>query len=381
MNADDFLVFERYRDATDHAFSNNVVTEADKDSYARIFSRLKDAVAGAIVSTGNPQDYGTWICNFGRDGGAQGHRPKSLWASVINADSDAFSRFPQVYAIASAIGVEVGFSVTIHEDDYYDVAAKQKNRAIIPIVNAKLPDPEGPLIGSIQQVLEAEEGWIIAEKTRNGFQPAYPDLPDLIADLRSGHGSDKGGGAIYRILDFAEAASSPARIEEELGHALSLFAPLMAALRPSGGDVLLVTNMSRLADEAAGIPAFDPYDDVDGRNKVLREVAIRQGQQKFRQKVLDAYDRRCAISGCTLEWILQAAHISPYNGAKSNHVSNGIPLRADIHTLFDLGLLRIDPESRKIHVAPALHGTEYEQYTGQTLASPVSTSHRPRAQR
>ena len=33
----------------------------------------------------------------------------------------------------------------------------------------------------------------------------------------------------------------------------------------------------------------------------------------------------------------------PYKGEETNHVQNGILLRGDIHTLFDCGLIAIDP--------------------------------------
>ena len=46
---------------------------------------------------------------------------------------------------------------------------------------------------------------------------------------------------------------------------------------------------------------------------------------------------------------LEAAHIIPYKGSSTNHIQNGILLRADIHTLFDLDLLRID-ENYLIHL-------------------------------
>ncbi|WP_183629116.1 HNH endonuclease signature motif containing protein [Novosphingobium sediminicola] len=47
-----------------------------------------------------------------------------------------------------------------------------------------------------------------------------------------------------------------------------------------------------------------------------------------------------------MEDILEAAHIVPHAviGQKGNDASNGILLRADIHTLFDLNLIRITPD-------------------------------------
>lgn len=87
---------------------------------------------------------------------------------------------------------------------------------------------------------------------------------------------------------------------------------------------------------------FNPRNKADGRRRIERLVTIRQGQPMFRAKLMEAYDRRCAVTGSRIEETLEAAHISPYLGAESNHVCNGLLLRADIHTLYDLGLIRID---------------------------------------
>jgi len=59
---------------------------------------------------------------------------------------------------------------------------------------------------------------------------------------------------------------------------------------------------------------------------------------------MNAYERRCAITGCTIDHVLEAAHISPYLGEHTNHVTNGLLLRADIHTLFDRGLIKVDSD-------------------------------------
>lgn len=91
---------------------------------------------------------------------------------------------------------------------------------------------------------------------------------------------------------------------------------------------------------------FDPKDKTDGRKKIERLVAVRQGQSRFRDDLLQAYGGRCAITGCTIEEILQAAHIMPHRGEHTNHVQNGLLLRADLHTLFDLDILRIDADYR-----------------------------------
>lgn len=129
-------------------------------------------------------------------------------------------------------------------------------------------------------------------------------------------------------------------------------------------------------DEAGAAKAFDATNETDGRKKVLASIVQRRGQPKFRRDLVDAYDGRCAVTGCALVDILEGAHIKPYLGEHTNHVTNGLLLRADIHTLFDLRLLRINPETLQIEVAPRAQGA-YGEFHGHTITLPTQTSRRP----
>lgn len=122
--------------------------------------------------------------------------------------------------------------------------------------------------------------------------------------------------------------------------------------------------------------AFDPKDLVDGRKKVVQEIVRRQGQPKFRKELILAYEGKCAVTGCDVEAVLEAAHIAPYLGKESNAVQNGLLLRADIHTLFDLGLLKIAPKG-EIQLHEKLFNTVYEQYQGKRVHMPTNKSHAP----
>ncbi|HET7543831.1 MAG TPA: hypothetical protein VFK05_28360 [Polyangiaceae bacterium] len=62
------------------------------------------------------------------------------------------------------------------------------------------------------------------------------------------------------------------------------------------------------------LPPFDPKDENDGRKRTMRAITERQGQGSFRADVLAAYGDQCAISRCRCVDVLDAAHISPYNG-------------------------------------------------------------------
>lgn len=92
--------------------------------------------------------------------------------------------------------------------------------------------------------------------------------------------------------------------------------------------------------------------DQDERVAALQSVKLRRGQAAFRSELLVHFQRRCVVSDCQVEEILEAAHIHPYRGTKDHHVENGLLLRADLHTLFDLSLLAIDPQTHQLLLAP-----------------------------
>jgi hypothetical protein len=118
-------------------------------------------------------------------------------------------------------------------------------------------------------------------------------------------------------------------------------------------------------------------DDYDARRRVYRQIVARQGQADFRAALLEAYRGRCAITGFDATPALEGAHLRPYRGPESNAVTNGLLLRADIHTLFDLGLLAVDPAARTIVVSKLLAGTQYEALSSTQLADPYKVRQCP----
>ncbi|ACY13376.1 HNH endonuclease [Haliangium ochraceum] len=112
---------------------------------------------------------------------------------------------------------------------------------------------------------------------------------------------------------------------------------------------------------------FAPSAVQDRRERALASIVRRRGQPSFREGLLKRYARTCLVTGCQTPEVLEAAHIIPYLGDETNHLSNGLPLRSDIHTLFDLGLLSIDENALKVVLAPRLRDSEYGRYHGQRL--------------
>lgn len=122
---------------------------------------------------------------------------------------------------------------------------------------------------------------------------------------------------------------------------------------------------------------FDPKGLSDARTRIEASIVRRRGQSEFRKQLLKAYQGRCAVTACSLLQVLEAAHIHPYLGDKTNVVSNGLLLRADVHTLFDLGLWWINPTSLRIEISEMLRDSEYVSIEGQSLYLPENEAERP----
>ncbi len=110
---------------------------------------------------------------------------------------------------------------------------------------------------------------------------------------------------------------------------------LMSLLRMQSPD-LYTEIAAEFSDD------FQPFSE-DERRRQQREFAVRDGQRSFRLRLLKAYEGQCALTGEHTEPVLEAAHIQDYLGPRSNHLQNGLLLRADIHDLYDQGYLTVVP--------------------------------------
>ena len=139
-------------------------------------------------------------------------------------------------------------------------------------------------------------------------------------------------------------------------------------------------SMPSLADVQAAQDQEAPFNPAtvrDGREWVLASIVRRRGQTAFRNSLIAAYAGTCPITGCQIEPLLEAAHIIPYLGPTTHHVQNGLPLRADIHTLFDLQLLAISPSSLVVELSPTLTSSEYAYLAGRAILLPANPAHHP----
>lgn len=136
----------------------------------------------------------------------------------------------------------------------------------------------------------------------------------------------------YRILDFGLIRESELLPREDADDSMDL---------PE-------ISMDRVHE-----PALDPIE----RESVLVSRTVRDRQ--FRKRVLDVYDRRCALTGMQLingggRAEAQAAHIMSVEGGGPDTVANGIALSGTVHWMFDRGMIALGDDgeillSRKVN--------------------------------
>jgi predicted restriction endonuclease len=91
--------------------------------------------------------------------------------------------------------------------------------------------------------------------------------------------------------------------------------------------------------------------------------------------VTDLYERRCAVTGERTLPVLQASHIKPYGQDGPHDPRNGLLLRSDVHTLFDLGYVTVTPD-RRFEVSKRIkeeftNGRDYYALHGQEIRLPI----------
>ncbi|MGH8497093.1 MAG: HNH endonuclease [Gammaproteobacteria bacterium] len=167
------------------------------------------------------------------------------------------------------------------------------------------------------------------------------------------------------------------RIEDEFG-SLERFVRKCVLNKSVGGPILDVSGLIHVAEQqAAKLKANDPENAKAARRQMFEILIRRRGHPRFRNTLLEAYERRCAITNFDAPDALDAAYIIPYRGKYTDHPSNGLLLRADIHTIFDLGKIAIDTRSMTVVVSDELQDTNYRLLAGRPLRFPQQPRHRP----
>lgn len=104
-------------------------------------------------------------------------------------------------------------------------------------------------------------------------------------------------------------------------------------------------------------------------------VRVRLGQPAFRRNLLAKTGAVCAFTGEAPVDALEAAHLYSYAKVGEHRPHGGLLLRRDLHRLFDLGLIAVNPATLTIDIAPSLATyPTYMQLSGQPLAVATTNS-------
>jgi putative restriction endonuclease len=187
-----------------------------------------------------------------------------------------------------------------------------------------------------------EVGCVMLEQPTFFEEPDWIEAPDWKMNIQSGRR--------YRL-------------DEEPGESLwDQIQPLIAVQALKAGAVSIAEPIG---------PRYDP--------PVFKFPRL--GQGSFQAAIIDAYARRCAITGERVLPALEAAHIKDYAEGGEHRVDNGLLLRRDLHALFDRGYLTVSPEMEVVvskRLKDQFHnGEEYLTMNGHTLLTPARPADRP----
>jgi len=111
----------------------------------------------------------------------------------------------------------------------------------------------------------------------------------------------------------------------------------------------------------------------DARRRYRTQLATRRvHQEAFRQRVLRAYERRCAVCRLRHEELLDAAHIIPDRDPRGEPVvSNGLSLCKIHHSAFDANIVGIRPD-----LVVEVREDVLEEHDGPMLQYGIQALHR-----
>ncbi len=176
-------------------------------------------------------------------------------------------------------------------------------------------------------------------------------------DVDGGSSNTKYNNVYENPKDFFYNFVEELELENHISKSLSLCLYNLGFIKNS--DYLQTNDYLNSTINEHEIEYFNIQNIIDDRKRIAIQIHARRGQRKFRKKLLDTYKKTCAVTNCKIEEMLEAAHIFSFKGTETDKIPNGILLRADIHTLFDLGLISINPKNYLIQVSDKIITDEY----------------------
>ncbi len=167
----------------------------------------------------------------------------------------------------------------------------------------------------------------------SGFEAAnvqYGKVGSLLAEALGIHG----------LSQKTQMIGTASRNQDDSGHWQWKMRPaLVEALKQ-----LWPTTVFQKPDELVAAAEIDADADGRGLRPTQRATLVqaRIGQGDYRKKLLDLWQRRCAVTGCDIDQVLIASHAKPWSKCSNQErldPFNGLLLTASVDRLFDSGLI------------------------------------------
>lgn len=144
------------------------------------------------------------------------------------------------------------------------------------------------------------------------------------------------------------------------------------AIRPASWEAMLNLVAAQRGDRGGHGPVVPIEMPEPNGGFKTRQVRQRVGQRSFREKLVDKYGMVCAFSGPLPGAVLEAAHLYSFAELGEHDMHGGLLLRRDLHSLFDRGLVTVDPSGR-IELGEDLAGVAaYAHLAGESLKVDIS---------
>lgn len=206
----------------------------ERAAYERVYEALGQL--GRIVQAAlGEADYEVRLTSgYHLRSGVRGAIPKDLWFGVFRRENAReFLGNPQLFAIVSGRGVEIGFYLSTHPSDFSNHALKAKLRSAAPSIYRQLPDPDDTYAAQLEQVLS--DRWNMRRKSRlEPNESEFPDLKSWLRFFRSPTGAEEGGGGITRWITGNTLNSTD--LAAAVREMANIFRPLMEMIKASGVD-------------------------------------------------------------------------------------------------------------------------------------------------
>ena len=202
-------------------------------------------------------------------------------------------------------------------------------------------------------------------KDRHGGGVYTTDIEDVLRHLLK-------GGAVRAKSDKPGAQGNSVKLFDRAIVKYEVSEELFPLIESFEGDIQFPQNYLRNSDKKGTEINGLKYSDINSSTQAVfdeviwRQIQTRRGQSAFRKDLMNVFQNQCCVTGSKVESVLEAAHIIPHAEEANYSIANGLLLRSDIHTLFDLHLVSISPVG-VFWISDALKGSEYSEYHGRSI--------------